>query len=474
MPNEADGDGYGYGYGELEEQSESLPLPAQLRDPIGVLRRQYRWILATLLLTSIIVASVTATAPRQYQARATIRLTAKSIPDEFVPTTIIANILEQFEAIRGEVFSRSHLSVVIEETGVYADEQKKSSRAALVGRLRGDLLVEPLRGGVQTRGAPRSVGFAVTMVGEKPEILAAVVNRTVADLIDENLAYRSRQARLTTRFMQREYERADTALRAHQRELADFRELNRGALPEERSTAISRLERLEEQRRSAILRLSDFQARLDHLDSRPQLVGTAKNLKSLRERLRVARTLYTDDHPTVRSLERQLGAMETDGGSEETAPDPGLSDERSQVEKSAKLEELRLSQIDTEVTRLEALLARTPEIAEEYAALLRLEQILLEDDVEYLRKLKNAELALSLESAQQGARLSSVDRAVVPTTPLISRGLMAAGGGGLALVFSILVGIARELLNPVIIDEQHLEETLSIPVLGSISKIVRL
>ncbi len=163
--------------------------------------------------------------------------------------------------------------------------------------------------------------------------------------------------------------------------------------------------------------------------------------------------------------------MQTDGASGETAPDTGQSDERSQVEKSADLEELRLSQIDAEVTRLEMLLAQTPQIAEEYQGLLRLEQILLEDDVEYLRKVKNAELALSLESAQQGARLTSVDRAVVPTTPLIPPWQIAFGGGVLALAVSILVGAARELLNPVIIDERHLEDALSIPLLGSISKI---
>ncbi|MEE8166274.1 MAG: hypothetical protein V3T64_11940 [Myxococcota bacterium] len=163
--------------------------------------------------------------------------------------------------------------------------------------------------------------------------------------------------------------------------------------------------------------------------------------------------------------------MQTDGASGETAPDTGQSDERSQVEKSADLEELRLSQIDAEVTRLEMLLAQTPQIAEEYQALLRLEQILLEDDVEYLRKVKNAELALSLESAQQGARLTSLDRALVPTTPRPRRRLIAAGGGVLALGFSILVGVARELLNPVIIDEQHLEDVLSNPLLGSISRI---
>ena len=40
--------------------------------------------------------------PNQYESRGTILLTAKSIPDEFVPTTIISNIIEQFETISGQ------------------------------------------------------------------------------------------------------------------------------------------------------------------------------------------------------------------------------------------------------------------------------------------------------------------------------------------------------------------------------------
>ena len=48
----------------------------------------------------------------------------KSISDKFVQTTIVAGIVEQFAAIRGEVFSRDHLSEIIDETGVYADEQE--------------------------------------------------------------------------------------------------------------------------------------------------------------------------------------------------------------------------------------------------------------------------------------------------------------------------------------------------------------
>jgi succinoglycan biosynthesis transport protein ExoP len=458
-------------YVDFRDEDESTGLPALLRDPIGVLQRQYRWILATVVLPSIIVAGATATISLRYEAEATIILTSKSIPDEFVPTTIVASIVEQFDAISSEVFSRDHLSEIIQETDVYANERKPLTRSKLVDRLRKDLVVEPIAGSSRSQGGASSISFRLSMRGKDPQVLANVVNTTIAHLINENVKYRSRQARLTTEFMQREYERADTALRDHQRQLGEFREKNRGALPEERTTAISRLDRLEDQRRSAIIRLSDFQTRLEHLEARPKIIDTGKNLESLRTQLRKARTLYTDDHPRVRSLERQVEATDSVRSTGETADDIRQRDERSQIQKGAASEQLRLSQIDQEVARLEMLLAQTPQIAEEYAALVRLEQILQENYVEYLRKLKSAELALSLESAQQGSQLKRIDAAVVPTAPIIKRWQIAGAGFVAAIGLATLVAIARELLNPVIIDEQHLEDTLSVPLLGSIGKI---
>jgi len=458
-------------YVDFQAEEESTGLPAQLRDPIGVMKRQHRPFLVTLLLASIIVAAATALFPLRYESQATILLTAKSIPDEFVPTTIIANIVEQFEAIRSEVFSRNHLSEIIQETGIYADDRTTATRFQLVERMKQELIVEPVGRRSRSRQAPSSIAFQISMSGKEPQILADVVNTTISHLINENVKYRSRQARLTTEFMQREYERADEALRDHQRKLGDFRERYRGALPDERTTAISSLDRLEEQRRSAILRLNDFQTRLNHLDARPQTIGTDLDFESLRSRLRKARTLYTDDHPRVRSLERQVESMESARSTAGTTDSIRHSDERSGILEGVTSEQLRLSQIDQEVARLEELLAQTPQIAEEYAALVRLEQILQENYVEYLRKVKSAELALSLESAQQGAQLKRIDAAVAPTSPIIARWQIAGAGFVMALGLSLLVAIVRELVNPVIIDEQHLEETLRIPLLGSIAKI---
>jgi succinoglycan biosynthesis transport protein ExoP len=459
-------------YVDFRDEDESAGLPAQLRDPIGVLRRQYRWILATAVLMSILVASATAFFPLRYEAEATVLLTSKSISDAFVRTTVDADLAQQFAAIRSEVFSRDHLSQIIEETGVYVNERESMTRFELVERLKTDLVIESVPGiGSASRSGPSSIGYTISMTGEKPQILADVVNTTIAHLINENVEYRSRQARHTTDFMQREFDRADAELRDHGLRLSEFREKHRGALPEERAAAIGRLDALEEQRLSATLRLNDLQTRLENLDASPEILGANENLESLSARLRNARILYTDDHPKVRSLERQVRAMESGESTQETTYDIRRSSEWSRTQEGATSEQRHLLQIDREVARVEMLLAQTPQIAEEYAALVRLEQILRENYIEYLRKLKTAELALSLESAQQGAQLKRVDSAVAPTAPTIARWQVAGVGIVAALGLSLLVGIARELMSPVIIDEQHLEETLSIPLLGSIAKI---
>ena len=191
-------------YVDFRDEEESTGLPAQLRDPIGVLQRQQRPFLVTILLASMLVGGATALFPLRYESQATILLTAKSIPDEFVPTTIIASIVEQFEAIRNEVFSRNHLSEIIQETGIYADERATTTQSELVERFKQDLIIEPVGGRSRSRRGPSSIAFQISMSGKEPQILADVVNTTISHLINENVKYRSRQARLTTDFMQRE------------------------------------------------------------------------------------------------------------------------------------------------------------------------------------------------------------------------------------------------------------------------------
>ncbi len=450
---------------DVEDDGESLAWLAPLRDPFGILKRQRWWALISLLLMLAMSGAAVRLVPLPYQARATMRLSAKSIPDEYVPTTIIANILEQFEAIRGEVFSRAGLIAIIEETGLYQEErEEKVPWSELSSRLAEEIEVKPTtRVG---RSVPNSVSFEVIMQGDDASVVAEVVNATVSKLIDANIDFRSRQARVTTDFMKREFERADAELRRHQR---DLRALHRGSLPEEQESTIAKLERLEEQRRSLILQLSESRDRLSQLEAAPSAPGTRASIEALRIQLETAKTLYTDEHPTVRSLERRLMILsETEGPASPADP---LFEERTSLRAEIDRQEDRLSQIDADADQIEARLAATPRISEEYAALVRREQILQENYVEYLRKLKDAELSLSLESAQQGAQLVRLDTALTPTDPIIPRWLLTIGAAAVSVMLSIGIAILRELIFPVVIDQAHLETLTQVPCLGSVPEI---
>jgi len=454
-----------------EEEDAGPGLPAQLRDPIRVLRRQLPLMFTSLVLFLIATAAVTMLFPLKYEARATILLTGKSIPDEFVPTTVIANILEEFEAIRGLVFSRTSLSTIISETGLYPKERDSVPLEGLAVRLGTELTVEPIMTSSRSRDTPHSMAFEVKMAGDDPELVAVVVNTAVADLINANIEYRSRQARITTEFMKREYDAADAELRIHQRYLAEFRADHMGALPEEQGAAISKLERLVDERGNSILLITELQARLERVDARPEALLEDGTLEALRSRLNNARAIYTDDHPTIHSLTRQVAEREKLEGTDGSPRSAAAMEERAEIAKSIELEQMRLDTIDKTVRDLEGLLATTPTISEEYAALVRKEIILQENYVEYLRKLKNAELALSLEQSQQGAQLTRLDSALPPSSPILERWMVAFAGFVLSFGLALAVGIARELLNPVLIDEQHLEESIRIPCLGSITEL---
>jgi capsular polysaccharide biosynthesis protein len=54
---------------------------------------------------------------------------------------------------------------------------------------------------------------------------------------------------------------------------------------------------------------------------------------------------------------------------------------------------------------------------------------------------------------------------------MMPRWMVGCAGVVISAGLALFIGIALEFLSPVIIDEQHLEDAIPIPCLGSISEI---
>ena len=150
-----------------------------------------------------------------------------------------------------------------------------------------------------------------------------------------------------------------------------------------------------------------------------------------------------------------------------------LSGEHRRELLSHTVEELRrqLGETEAELAELDRRVAETPARQEELDGMVQREGVLRETYVGFLKKVQEAELAESLESAQHGERFSVIEKAEPPTEPARPRAKYLAAGVVAAFGLAWVAGIALELLDPVLVTRRQLEREVGMPVLGSVPRI---
>jgi succinoglycan biosynthesis transport protein ExoP len=462
----------------MDEQNESegggsVGLPQFLLDPMGVVQRRWRWLLGVLVGASLLAIGAVLLWPDQYEATARLLISSQRIPDEFVRSTIAEGVAEQLNAMVGEALSRDSLVSLIEAHGLHHRPGGEVPPDALLADVSKAIVVEPekvLDTGVKS---PGFYIFAVRFTWHDPSQAAGVANELVTRLIDSNLDRRARQARLTTEFLRREAERAEAALKEQSEKVSTFKEQHRGELPAELATKVARLERLQAQRQALGLRISEGESRLVTLQT---LGGEADPrsaaLAEIESRLLRERTVHTAEHPNVLALERQVEALR-----QEISTQPlggGWSPAQRAVVSGVQLEigslRQQLNLIEQEMVELEAQVANTPSREEELNSLAQREEVLRQTYTEALRKVKEAELAESLELAQQGIQISKLEPAMPPGDPKIPlwQLILGAVGGVIGLVAA--AGVLLELTDPVVLSRGEIESLTGLALLGNIPR----
>ena len=460
---------------ELDELD--VRLPQFLTDPQGVIRRRWPWMLAVFLVASIAGAVFVATLPQTYQANGRLLLARQRIPENFVRPTSMEGVPDLVDAVVGEILSRDSLLEVAETTNLPERMPSDGTMADLIEEMRDAITVEPdkdLEGTRSRYGAGEEISIlAIRFESSDPVVAADVANELVSRFDDAHRRRQTRKATLTTDFLRKEAEGAEAELAQQRARITDFTEAHRGELPSELDTKLARLERLQQQSQSLALQISDAEGRLLVLQKPGPEAGETL-LEELRARLIEERTFYTDEHPNVIALRRQIEALDAEGPSGHTASatarisaDPAVAAVRREVEV------LRAQSIDVElqIRELDVAVSLIPAREEELLALEQEEELLREHFVEASRKVQEAELAESLQLAEQGVQVSRLDEAIAPATPTRTRWKFAVLVAGAVLGASALVGLLLEFADPVILTSRQLEIHSGLTPLGIIPKI---
>ncbi len=369
--------------------------------------------------------------------------------------------------------------------------------------------------------------FRISYSGIEPRLVAQVTNQLASLFIDENLKAREQQATGTTEFLQNQLQETRKALEAQEAKLGAFKLKHIGEMPEQQVADLQILGQLQSQLQlegDALTRAeqqkSYIQSMLTHtpatvveLDNgepkrltstektgnSPDANNAPKSSSVANDKARLAALLshYTEKHPEVRRLkkqieiaeakeareakeretkEREAKEREAKEGSESKSdasvaentpaapptpktevlpPVPATSRANPVLQSQLKTIEAEIAKHKEERQRLTALLGKyqakleaIPVREQEIAELVRDYEISKGHYSQLLDKQLSAETATQLEIRQKGEKFTVLDPGQVPEKPSRpNRKLINTGGSLAGLALGVVCALLTELLG---------------------------
>ena len=419
--------------------------------------------------------------PASYAAKARLSVVAQSL----LPTKIGISPDEQakgLDRVRQTLTSAVNLAKVVRGTDLAAsaptDRDVADRAASLQNAIKivsqGDTIVE------------------ISATARSPKLAKQIVQKLIDIFIEENVAGDRDETRATLQFLDQQLAERQKQLQQSEAKRADFQNRYLGALPgtgslnDRLAGARSSMAQAESDLAAAQSSLSAINAQMaGTAPTTPGTAGTAgparARLAAIQGQLAEARSRgWTDSHPDIIALKRQLAAAEAAARAEPLsaggvgAENPIFASLKSlQAEKQATVASLsaRKAQIEGDVRALEAKLAGDPAVAAEQAQLERDYQVLKDQYDKLLADREDVKLRGEVQNETSSVKVSVLDPPSAPRTPaspnrpLLLTGVLVMGlGAGLGAAFAL------GQLRPSFANAARLERATGLQVIAAISE----
>src|SRR5690606_28467595 len=460
----------------MEETSEA---ELTFKDYVGILKRRvglFALIAAPILTIAIALAFKL---PAVYESSGILLVEQSEVPEDIVRSTIANLPDERVRRITERVLTDENLSAIAERHHPYPEldprEATRELRRNVVTAAEDPELIPSL-----IAADPSIIAFRVGFRHSSPATAHAIADDLVELYLSENQRARQQLAAETFEFLEAQARRLEEQIAEREAALAEFKRNNAGRLPELADMNMALLDRterdleaVEAEIRNLRERVSLFESELAQLspysvvldEQGNALLSPADRLKMLQRQFVRDSAIYSQDHPDISRLRREIEALSAQTGLPdfdrnvlETAldarrqelasvPERGPTDEhpavvvlemaienleqalasapsaparppraappdnpaylQRQVQFEAARADLdaaitRRDELRTRLASLEERLTRTPEVEREYAALSRGYEQLVEQYNQVLQKQQDAAIAVNLEEQNRG------------------------------------------------------------------------
>lgn len=463
-----------------------------------MVKRRFWFFVIPAVLISALALVVAKALPPVYSSNGTILIEQPNVPPNLIDTTVTSLAAERIEIIRRRFIATDNLISLIRQHDLYPERRAQLPITQVAAAMRGDIsvsLIEQRRG----RGSftvAFTVGFRYGN-GAKAKVIA---DELVSWYLSENARTRQERAQETADFLRQETGAAERNVKRLEEEIATVQSEYAGSLPEERDRNQAQLDQLHRSLRDVNFRLEALQdertALVARLESLPLSGGgaggssEAATVAQMLERLRNDRvslsTTFTERHPDIVQIDRQIAQLEERLAELPPAPDPSaagafVSSASSRAEIQRVLAELdrevgatqrSREAVEADIQAVEVNLDRTALISEEYQAMVREYRNAVQDFNVLRRKVLEAEMGASLELNQKSERFTLVEAPQAPSGPESpNRPLVALGGIVVALGLGLASMLAMEFVDSRIRSARKLEQLIGVPPLVLIPEI---
>jgi len=501
-----------------------------LEDLMIILRRRFKFFLIPVIILVPILSLIVMVLPPQYKSEGVMLIESPQISEELVRSSSSTRALERIEVIRQRIISRPVLLEIADGNGLFANKGSNYSSTKKVKKMRDRLKIATVQSDIITnRPGGNAIAFRLSYKDRSAIKATQAANDFINRFEAEHRKQTAKNASDTTEFFEEKTREFTAELQAKQQEIANFKQENEGALPEQLALHQRQLERFGTQMAQLESQESSIQEEKRFVES--QLTSNASGggsenspenlLLAKRSALGDLRSRYTDSHPEVvavlneiRALEAQLApgrklqgikkrldkaeddllAAIQDGKEAEIIADlqrsadalsdqfereaaiaGGLSSDTQSILLTSRISSLSNRARSVEAQRiilqeriddLEARINRTPAV-ESFLDTLITDKEFIESQLEG-NKIAQAQAQSSedLQTQNRAERISVVEAAVIPEKPSSPN---RPGFILIAIMFSLLSGFAcalgYEFMNATVRGRNHLGAILGEPPL---------
>ena len=380
--------------------------------------------------------------PAVYESKATLLIEHMDMPVELAGGAGSQEYVEQrLQRTKQRVLTDDSVKALIERHKVYelGDDEDLEY---LLEKFKEDTLVTPQVTGVidprSMRSAELTYAFDVGFLHSDPEVATAVAN-DLADLFVSSSAAQAREDALRSiEFAKVESERLAGELRVREAKLTTFRQANPAGLPEDRVRNQESAMALDREIAAIDTDLRAARARRDLLDAQllqtprdnPMIdengqvvVGGADRLAQAQQELVAALAKYSEDHPDVRRLRREIATLRTEvsGGTVAAPTNSAYIQLQSQVNAAAtEVRELsaRRYAVSRQLSQMQGEITLSPKLEEQYRELVRDYEVMKTQYEQMRAQQATAELKAKAASTSAAESYVLINPARVPEDPV--------------------------------------------------------